>query len=701
MPFQLSPGVNVSEIDLTTIVPAVSSTTGAFAGTFRWGPAEYPTLITSEDELAALFGKPTANNFETFFTAANFLSYGNQLFISRAISSKANNAVAATSSFVANTSKTGRVVKNIKDYDTQYLSADDSDVEFLAKYPGVLGSSLKISICADANSYSSNILVCDGANTATSNTQATVSLSIGSAVANVAFLTNGLTTTYTYNSALAARNGINVGDVILMGDSTSGLQYMKVSSVSTVIDTSSVGTGSAWFNLTFDDIYKQKANFTKSANGALGTTNSSRIILNRQWEYFNAVTGAPGISNYVSARTSNTSIQDECHIVIADEDGAITGVPGEILEVWEKLSRATDAKGEQGGTIFYRDVLNHSSSYVWSTKDVLGKSITTDNFPLASITTPLTRSFYNGADGADENDITLANLATAYDKFKSSEDIDISLVLTGKAMGGSGEQLANYLIDNIAEYRKDCVVFCSPARSTVVNNPNNEITDLVAYRNLLRSTSYAVIDTGYKYQYDKYNDKYRWVPLNGDIAGLCVRTDNIRDPWWSPAGFNRGAIKNVVKLAFNPNRGERDQLYKNGLNPVVNFPGQGVILYGDKTLLAKPSAFDRINVRRLFIVLEKAIAIAAKFTLFEFNDDFTRAAFRNLVEPYLRDVQGRRGIYDFRVVCDTTNNTPERIDRNEFWGDIYIKPARSINFIQLNFVAVRTGVEFEEIVGKF
>jgi phage tail sheath protein FI len=245
------------------------------------------------------------------------------------------------------------------------------------------------------------------------------------------------------------------------------------------------------------------------------------------------------------------------------------------------------------------------------------------------------------------------------------------------------------------------VAFISPDQADTVNVPGRELQNVIDFRNLLRSTSYAVLDSGYKYQYDKYNDVYRYVPLNGDTAGLCVRTDTTRDPWFSPAGFNRGQIKNVVKLAFNPDKADRDQLYKNGINPVVNFPGQGVVLYGDKTLLAKPSAFDRINVRRLFIVLEKAIATASKFTLFEFNDEFTRASFRNLVEPFLRDVQGRRGIFDFRVVCDDTNNTPEVIDRNEFRGDIYIKPARSINFIQLNFVAVRTGVEFEEIVGRF
>jgi phage tail sheath protein FI len=293
-------------------------------------------------------------------------------------------------------------------------------------------------------------------------------------------------------------------------------------------------------------------------------------------------------------------------------------------------------------------------------------------------------------------------MASAYDKFQSAEDVDISLLLTGKSQYGVyGEGLANYLIDNIAETRKDCVVFVSPTQETIVNNPGDELNDVVQFRNAVRSTSYAVIDGNYKWQYDKYNDIYRWVPLNGDVAGTVVRTDDQREPWFSPAGFNRGHIKNVVKLGWNPNKGNRDILYKAGINPVVSFPGQGTILYGDKTALAKPSAFDRINVRRLFIVLEKAIATASKFTLFELNDEFTRASFRNMVEPYLRDIKGRRGIYDFRVVCDSTNNTPERIDRNEFWGDIYIKPARSINFIQLNFIAVRTGVNFDEIVGRF
>jgi phage tail sheath protein FI len=234
-----------------------------------------------------------------------------------------------------------------------------------------------------------------------------------------------------------------------------------------------------------------------------------------------------------------------------------------------------------------------------------------------------------------------------------------------------------------------------------VNNAGSEATDIVEFRNTLGSSSYAFLDGNWKYQYDKYNDVYRWVPFNGDVAGLVVRSTDERDAWWSPAGFNRGQIKNVVKTAWSPSKTFRDELYKNGVNPILTFPGEGTILFGDKTLLAKPSAFDRINVRRLFIVLEKAIATAAKYSLFEFNDQFTRSQFRNLVEPFLRDVQGRRGIYDFRVVCDESNNTGEVIDRNEFIGDIYIKPARSINFIQLNFVAVRTGVDFSEVVGQF
>lgn len=694
MPFQISPGVNVTEIDLTTIVPAVSSTEGGFAGVFRWGPIEDRALVSSEDELVSQYGRPTANNFETFFTAANFLAYGNQLYISRA-AENAYNAVANTGTLAANLT-----IKSLSDFEYQYTSlASVANVAFAAKYAGVLGNSLKISICPSAAAYESAIDAYAGSNTeiadlTTANTRFT--LSVGSSVANVSF-------GYTSNTATAALMGadmltrINVGDILEVGNTTTGIQYMKISALSTVINESPGAPASnSFINVTFDDVFKQRSAISIEAAAA-----NTATLFTKHWEYFNSVDSAPGRSNYVSNRTSNTSIADEVHIVISDEDGTISGIPGQIIEVWPNLSRATDAKGEQGGSIYYRDVLNQSSKYVWSTKDYLTSGITSDAFPAPAFTTNKIFSFVSGADGSDETSISVSQLAVAYDKFKSAEDIDISLILAGKARGGSGEVLANYIIDNICESRRDCVAFVSPDQADTVNAPTRELQNVIDYRNLLRSTSYAVLDSGYKYQYDKYNDVYRWVPINGDTAGLCVRTDNTRDPWFSPAGFNRGQIKNVVKLAFNPDKADRDQLYKNGINPVVNFPGQGVVLYGDKTLLAKPSAFDRINVRRLFIVLEKAIATASKFTLFEFNDEFTRASFRNLVEPFLRDVQGRRGIYDFRVVCDDTNNTPEVIDRNEFRGDIYIKPARSINFIQLNFVAVRTGVEFEEIVGRF
>jgi len=683
MAFQISPGVNVSEIDLTTIVPAVSTTEGAIAGVFSFGPVETRNLISSEDELVLTYGKPNANNFETWFTAANFLAYGNQLYVTRAANSTNFNAIANTSASGVTITTSNVFVKNADDYVTKSsVVANYTNIGFIAKYPGTYGNSLKISVCPTATAFEQSIQ----SNGAVSITTA---ISIGSAQANLTF--TGIASDNQANTmAVATKASIVNGDYIKLGNTSVGIQYLQVANVSSITVTDS---NTASFAITFDDTLKIKQSISVSANGEGNTA------FTRHWEYFNSVDGAPGQSTYVASRNSNTSIKDELHIVIADEDGVFSGTPGQILEVWQRVSRATDAKGEQGGSNYYVDVLQNNSRYVLPGKSFVSPATTAS---LAAYSGGvITSSFGGGGPDDDESNIPIARIMEGYDLYASAEDIDISFVLQGKARGGSGEQLANYLIDNVTEQRKDCIAFVSPPSTSTVNVPNQEQSNLVTFRNLLRSTSYAVIDSGHKYQYDKYNDLYRYVPLNGDIAGLCVRTDNLRDPWFSPAGFNRGAIKNIIKLAYNPDKADRDQLYKAGINPVVNFPGQGTVLYGDKTLLAKPSAFDRINVRRLFIVLEKAIATAAKFTLFEFNDEFTRAQFRNLVEPFLRDVQGRRGIYDFKVVCDTTNNTPEVIDRNEFRGDIYIKPARSINFIQLNFVAVRTGVEFDEIVGRF
>ena len=675
MPFQVSPGVNVTEIDLTTIVPAVSTTEGAIGGIFRWGPVEQAVLVSSETELASRYGKPTSDNFETWFTAANFLAYGNKLYVSRAAATNTYNAYAGSNSTVA---VANVQVKNSDDYLTESF---DANAMYIARYAGAMGNSLRISVCDSANAYSSTL-------SGNADSVANFGFTINSNVVQIT-VTSVTSNTNANTMANTIANSLSVGDYIAAGNSTTGVQYLKVTGITSPVSNST---------------YANSSNFAAAffVNTAITYNLSQNVNVNstaRYWEFFSNVDAAPGTSAYAGSQGGSG---DELHVAIIDEDGAFSGSPGQLLEVWANLSRATDAKSEQGGSIYYKDFLNQSSQYVWWANHRSGYNITSAASIAPINTLPWSTSFRGGNDGVTETTASLSNLSGAYDKFRSAEDIDVSLILTGKSLFGvNGEGLANYLIDNIAEYRKDCVVFLSPQREDVVNNPGFESAHSVTFRNSVRSTSYAFIDSGYKYQYDKYNDTYRWVPLNGDVAGTVVRTDDVRDPWFSPAGFNRGQIKNLVKLAYNPDRANRDILYKNGINPVVTFPGQGTVLYGDKTALARPSAFDRINVRRLFIVLEKAIATAAKSTLFELNDEFTRASFRNLVDPYLRDIKGRRGIYDFRVVCDATNNTPERIDRNEFWGDIYIKPARSINFIQLNFVAVRTGVSFDEIVGKF
>jgi phage tail sheath protein FI len=555
MAFQLSPGVNISEVDLTTVVPSVASTVGGLAGRFAWGPVDEVTTITNEVQLVDTFGKPNANTFQYFFTAANFLSYGSDLRIARA---------ANTGTLNATTSGTGVQVKNQLDYTQNHSSGSGSD-EFIAKWPGLLGNSIGVSI-SDANTHST-------------------------------------------------------------------------------------------------------------------------------WTYASNFDSAPGTSEYVSSKNGS---RDELHIIVFDSTGQWTGTANTVLEKFAYVSKASDAKNTDGSSNYYKNVINSRSKYIWwgtHNSDGTNWGNAASGTTFAYLTAADT---YNLSGGAAVS-VTNGDIQRAMDLFSNPDSIDVSLLMAGPTTGAT---LPNYLT-SIAETRKDCLVFISPQQADVVDNSGSEASSIVTYRDSLTSSSYAVMDSGYKYQYDKYNDIYRWVPLNGDIAGLCVRTDVERDPWFSPAGFNRGVIKNVIKLAWNPAKADRDTLYKKGVNPVVTFPGEGTVLYGDKTMLAKPSAFDRINVRRLFIVLEKAIARASRFSMFEYNDEFTRAAFVNLVEPYLRDVQGRRGIYDFKVICDTTNNTAEVIDRNEFVGDIYIKPARSINYIQLNFVAVRTGVSFEEVVGQF
>jgi hypothetical protein len=557
MAFQISPGVNVSEVDLTTVVPSVLTTAGAIAGTFLWGPAFKIMQIDSEITLAQTFGTPNGNTYPTFMTCASFLAYGNNL------------------NSDSNTSTTNVQVANEDIFEASYLNSNNGNIygPFMGRYPGNLGNSLTVSV-VDANTYSA---------------------------------------TWNVNS---------------------------------------IGLASY-------------------------------------------VNGAPGTSAQASlAGASN----DEIHIVVIDTGGRFTGTRNTVLEVFPYLSKSVDGIDDLGNSNYYKNYVFNNSKYVYAvdpvsystTNATWGNSLANTQF--ATLATVQNISLTGGADSPTQD----SDRINGYSYFTNKEAVDISLVFTSD----HSITVQQYVIDNIVNSRKDCIAFISPPSANVINQNGNETTNIVNWATSLnRSSSYVVADSGYKYMFDKYNNTYRWIPLNGDIAGLCVNTDNVRDPWFSPAGLNRGQIKNAVKLAWNPNKTQRDTLYSSGINPVVSFPGQGIVLYGDKTLQVKPSAFDRINVRRLFIVLEKTIAQAAQYSLFEFNDEFTRAQFVALVTPFLRDVQGRRGIYDFRVVCDTTNNTPQVIDSNQFVGDIYIKPARSINFIQLNFVAVRTGVDFTTIVG--
>ena len=693
MAFQVSPGVNVSEIDLTTSVPGVSTTVGAFAGVFRWGPVGERVLIDSEDKLVNTFGRPTSFNPETFFTASNFLGYGNALFIARA----ANTTDSGANSAYNAAANTGAVnvatvaVRNREDYETKV--SFNANTLYVAKYPGDLGNSLRVSVCDSVTAFESTIDLIgeEGGNTITGS----LAISVGSNVAVLSFLSSDdADAANTYANTVVSQ--LSVGDLIKIGNTTLGTQYLKVSAVGAL----ATNTTHAFANVNFSDSNKLAANFEIS-NTVNGNTTVANIT--RNWEYFNVVDTAPGTSEWVATYGGNTAAVDQVHVVVVDQDGRFGGVAGGVLEVFPALSRATDAKSAEGASLYYKAVINERSNYVWWTNDRSNAlSNTAANIASSTNVKPLTLDFVGGQDGADEASAPLTTLSAAYDLFKLKESVDISLVMAGKPRGGnSNTQLGNYIIDNIVEQRKDCVVFITPDDGIVRTNPGNEATALVSWKSNVRDSTYAFLDSGYKYMYDRYNDVYRYVPLNGDIAGLAARSDAATDPWYSPAGFNRGQIRNIVKLRFNPTQADRDLMYKNSINPVVSFPGQGTVLYGDKTATSKPSAFDRINVRRLFITLEKAISDAARFSLFEFNDEFTRSQFKNLVTPFLRDVQSRRGITDFLVVCDSTNNTAERIDRNEFWGDIYIKPNRSINFIQLNFVAVRTGVEFSTVIGRF
>ena len=557
MAFQVSPGVSIKEIDATNVVPVTSSSVGGFAGAFNWGPAEQAVLVSSENELAEKFGTPNESNYNHFLVAASFLKYGNALQVVRASGTGQVNAGVTA----------GLLIKNDSDYLTKTSVQLAAAGEFIARHPGALGNSLRVSIVSNATSF---------------------------------------------------------------------------------------GVASA----------------------------AIQAELN----------GAPGTSAY-AAKYGSTG--DELHIIVEDQDGLISGTKGTILEVFQYLSQASDAKKEDGTSIYYKDVINNQSEYVYwgehNSNLTEAGSAATGDVTYATVDTVIELVL---ANGADITSVSTGNLQTAFDVLKDKATIDISLLFGAPDADGS-KLMAEYLIDIAAE-RKDCLAFVSPP---VEDSISGGASTVATYAAAIKSSSYGVLDSSAVYVYDKYSDVYRYIGAAGHIAGLCAQTDNTADAWFSPAGQNRGVLKGVVKLAYNPQQAERDTLYKARVNPLVSFPGQGTILFGDKTLLNRPSAFDRINVRRLFLALEKSISASAEAQLFEFNDEFTRAQFKNLVEPFLRDVKGRRGLTDFRVVCDETNNTSQVIDSNKFVADIFVKPTRSINFIQLNFVATRSGAEFTEIAG--
>ena len=642
MAFQVSPGVLVQERDLTRIIPAVSTAIGAIAISANKGPLDEIVSISSEQELVDTFGKPDSTNFEYFFSAANFLQYSNSLRVVRATQTNAVNA---------STSGTGVLIKNTDDWTNNYATGGQAgNATFVAREAGTDGNNLQVSTCPNAAAYEQ-----EGATTV--------------------------------NDASTA-----VGDTVVVAASGAALNVGDIISFSTTAATNDYDDGEQYrvTNIATNDVtIVQHPRGTGGLKRAL--TDGSNI--RRRWKYYDAVDGAPGTSTYVSERNG---ANDEIHVVVIDEDGGISGVPGTILETFSKLSKASDAKDPQGNDNYYPNVIYTKSEYIYWTKHHASGSNwgnAASGTTFTAVNTPTLETMSGGSNGST---VTTGEIKTAYDKFADSETVDIGLIIAGPCTATHIENLIS-----LAEARKDCVVFASPERSDVVNvtNSNTQKSNVVSFFSTISSTSYASFDSGYKYMYDRYNDVYRFVPLNGDMAGLCARTDLLADSWFSPAGFNRGVVRGAVKLAFNPTKTQRDELYPARINPVATFPGQGTVLFGDKTALSSPSAFDRINVRRLFITLEKAISTASKFQLFEFNDEFTRANFRNIVEPFLREVQGRRGITDFLVVCDETNNTGDVIDRNEFKAEIFIKPARSINFITLSFVATRTGVSFDEVAG--
>jgi hypothetical protein len=721
MPLNLaSPGIVVREVDLTVgRVDPTSSGVGAIVAPFAQGPVEVPTIIGSEKDLLDTFGKPygTDKHYEHWLTASSYLAYGGSLQVVRADNANLLNAKVGAAASIK--------IKSLDHYEE--LGYDEnpiSDIVVAARSPGSWANGIRIGII---DSKADQILT----------------------VNSTSDIVVGYGVTQTISSTLPGAGTTSVLDGILKGivtNITAATNQIEVK----VLEHVSLGGTVTEVDYQPSGVYafSGSGNVAIHTNGtATGVSSITTVSSEQDWfdqqtltttsttsVKWNTLADRPGTSAYAAARGSRF---DEVHVVVIDGDGDITGNSGTVLEKHLGLSKAKDAEFSLGSPQYWRKFLVNGSELIFGGSQPAG--IVTTGFDKGTFdkktdigwdqnaegisfaatgnnNSEMTAGWnYDGAgniDNAGALTAGLSGLVTGYGLFENTEQYDVDFILMGSAgyAKEDAQALANKCI-SVAELRKDSVAFISPYRGAALTDTSDDravtvnsaetITDnVISFFAPVTSSSYAVFDSGYKYMFDRFANTFRYIPLNGDIAGLCARNDANNFPWFSPAGTNRGAILNAVKLAYNPSKTQRDRLYSNRVNPVIFSPGSGIVLFGDKTGFAKSSAFDRINVRRLFLFLEDSISAAAKDQLFEFNDEITRTNFVNIVEPFLRDVQAKRGIFDFVVICDETNNTAAIIDNNEFVADIFIKPARSINFIGLTFVATRTGVSFEEVIGN-
>ena len=715
MPLNLaSPGIVVREVDLTAgRVDPTSDAVGAIVAPFAQGPVNEPILVTNEQELLNTFGSPYSvdKHYESWMVASSFLAYGGSLQVVRSDDSDLKNAFNGSSG-------TAPKIKSYEDYVN--LGYDEnllSGVTVAARSPGSWANGVKVAIIdGKADQIVSGI--------------ATANISVGMGVTQTMV---GKVVAGSGSTSLA--DGYLKGTITSIGSSTLDLKvisHVSAAGTETAVDYQPSGlyAFSATGSVAIHTNGQTSAWGTKTYNARQDWFDQQQIVLTNSTIKWNTLAERPGTSAYAAARGSRF---DEVHVVVLDDDGDVTGNAGTILEKHLTLSKAKDATYSVGSPSYWRKYISENSEYIFA-----------GGAPAGISTVGLNTSFELNADsGWDQNAqgitfgqsgalnltlngglnyggeagltttgslaATVGDLSTGYEIFENTEEYEVDFLLMGS--GGLAKEntqaLASKLI-SVAEARKDAIAFISPHRGSQVTESGSgysvksasDITDeVISFYASIPSSSFAVFDSGYKYAYDRFSDTFRYVPLNGDMAGLCARNDISNFPWFSPAGTARGAILNAVKLAYNPTKIQRDRLYSARINPVIFSPGSGIILFGDKTGLAKASAFDRINVRRLFIYLEQAISAAAKDVMFEFNDSLTRSSFVNAVEPFLRDVQAKRGIQEFRLICDESNNTAAVIDANEFIADIYIKPNRSINFIGLTFVATRSGVSFSEVIG--